>query len=236
MQRYFEIIDTLPTIGSVLEYSRDVALEQGVIRLSYHVTPPLESPTSLCTSVYSHGYSAQWLELYDEHGFRESDPIPDRTLDKGALMTWDDAKLAAPNSPSNEKYFEAMREHGLIHGFGVPLFGKHSRDAYSSFDFGVPISQVDNEKLGTVRSVAQAAHQRICLLIEQSPGKYELSARETEVLQWLARGKSLSVTAQIIGIAPDTAKTYARRIYSKLGTSDRISAVIKAIKLGLVSI
>ena len=234
MQRYFGHIEALDDVSEVLWYAVKVCEEQGVVRQSYHFTPVFDSPTSLRTVVYAQGYSQEWLELYDSAQFRSKDPIPQRVMEHGQLLTWSDARKMGKNIPENLEFFDALDEHGLVFGFGLPLFGPRSRNAYASFDFDCPLSQVSEERLGIVRSVPQAAHQRVCMLLESTRSLPELSDREREVLEWIAQGKSFSVIADILDISHDTVKTYAKRIYSKLGTSDRVGAVVKALKLGLV--
>lgn len=236
MQRFFDQIDTLGDIGAVLTFAREVCWENSVKRMSYHVTPLFGEPNSLSTGVYADGFSEEWLECYDREDFRLSDPIPTRVMEHGAMMTWQDAMEAGENTPENEAYFAAMRKYDLIHGFGIPLFGPRGRDAYASFDFDRPVAEVDNEKLGVVRSVSQAGHQRICVLLDQMSDVPALSEREVEVLTWAARGKSMSSIATILDLSPDTVKTYAKRIYAKLDVSDRVGAVVKALRLGLVKV
>lgn len=235
MQGYFAKIEALTDIGEVLWYAVAVCEEQGVVRQSYHFTPVFDRPNSQRTVVHAHGYDPEWLRLYDESDFREKDPIPERTMKFGALLPWEKAKTLAPNTLEHEEFFEAMEKYGLRHGFGLPLYGPRGRNAYASFDFGYPIERVSDEKMGIVRSVSQAAHQRVCVLLDAARDPIDLSQRELEVLTWIARGKSFSVIAQILGISQDTVKTYAKRIYAKLDTSDRTGAVVKAIKLGLVN-
>ena len=235
MQSYFARIEALRDVSEVLWTGVEIIEQQGVIRQSYHFTPLFESPTSDRTVVQAYGYDEEWLKCYDESDFRKKDPIPARVIKHGSLLTWKEAQEIAPNSPEHEEYFAAMRRFGLEHGFGLPLFGPHGRTAYASLDFGKPLSRVDDEKIGIVRSVAQAAHQRVCVLLERFHEPVELSQREQEVLDWIARGKSASVIAEILDLSPDTVKTYSKRIYAKLGEADRIGAVVKAIKLGLVS-
>lgn len=234
MQEYFGKIEALIDVGEVLWYAVGVCEEQGVVRQSYHFTPLFDSPTSKRTVVQAHGFDREWLKFYDESDFRKSDPIPERVMSSGAMLTWKDAINLEPNSPEHDKFFEAMRKFGLIHGFGVPLFGPRNRNAYASFDFGYPVDRVPERNLGIVRSVSQAAHQRVCILLEATREKVELSQREEEVLVWLVKGKSVSVIGEILEISPDTVKTYAKRVYAKLGANDRVGAVVKALKLGLV--
>ena len=62
-----------------------------------------------------------------------------------------------------------------------------------------------------------------------------LSAREKEVIHWVARGKSNSVIGDILGCSAHTVDTHLRRIFAKLDVSDRISAAVRAVALGLTS-
>ncbi len=202
--------------------------------MSYHVTPLFDEPTSPSTQVYAEGFSDEWLECYEREDFRASDPIPARVMRHGGLMTWKAAMEAGFNSPQNIEYFDAMRKFGLIHGFGIPLFGPGGRDAYAAFDFDRPVSEVSDDQLGIVRSVAQAGHQRICILLDESAKIPSLSEREIEVLTWAAKGKSVSSIAAILDLSPDTVKTYSKRIYAKLDVTDRVGAVVKALRLGIV--
>jgi len=234
MQKYFGEIEQLNDFSEVHKYIRDVCQEQGAVRTSYHFSPIFDDPNSIRTDVYADGYSKEWLDLYDRADFRLADPIPKRTLDHGTLLTWTDAMGMGPNTPENEAYFEAMREFGLVHGFGVPLYGPRGRNSYASFDFDQPIDQIDDKRLGIVRSAAQASHQRICVLLDALHEAPELSGREREVMSWIARGKSISSIATILELSPDTVKTYSKRVYNKLGTSDRVGATVKALKLGLI--
>lgn len=236
MQSYFDQIETLCDIGDVLRYTCGVCVEWGAVRLSYHITPAYAEPTSATTAVYAEGFSQEWLELYIRHGFRECDPIPARVLRFGAMMTWADAMDAAPNTPDNERYFEAMRNHGLVHGFGLPLFGPRGRDAYAGFDFDKPVAEVDGAAISTIRAVSQFAHQRICWITDQVDSKPVLSHREIEVLTWMARGKTTQTIATILDLSPDTVKTYSKRIYAKLDVTDRVGAVLKGLRLGVVLI
>ncbi len=235
MQQYFGQIEALNDIDMVLNLCADMCESQGVLRQSYHFTPLFESPNSDTTVVYHRGFARDWIKKYEVEGFRKVDPIPERTLLHGQLLAWKEAIKRGANSSENEVYFHALRKHGLINGFGIPLFGPRGRNAYASFDFGRPYEEVPDTQLGTVRSVAQAGHQRLCMLLDTTQNLPDLTEREGEVLHWMVNGKSSSVIADILEISPDTVKTYTKRIYSKLDASDRVGAVVKALKLGLVT-
>ncbi len=236
MQKYFGQIERLDDLAEVYDYICGVCREQGAIRMSYHFTPIFAAQNSIRATVYAEGYSEEWQQLYEDADFRLADPIPARTMRYGAMLRWVDAMTLEANTSENEVYFESMRQHGLVHGFGLPLYGPRGRNSFASLDFGVPLDQIDEGRLGTVRSAAQAAHQRVCVLLDNTREKPELSSREREVMGWIARGKSTSSIATILELSPETVKTYAKRIYEKLNASDRVGATVKALKLGLIRV
>lgn len=61
-----------------------------------------------------------------------------------------------------------------------------------------------------------------------------LSAREAEVLLWIARGASNNEIAQIVSLSPHTVDTYCRRVLSKFETSSRTTAAVRAAQAGLL--
>jgi two-component system, NarL family, response regulator LiaR len=61
-----------------------------------------------------------------------------------------------------------------------------------------------------------------------------LSARETEVLACVARGRTNRETARELGITEETVKSHVTRILAKLGVQDRTQAAIVALQGRLV--
>ncbi|HXP38411.1 MAG TPA: response regulator transcription factor [Solirubrobacteraceae bacterium] len=61
-----------------------------------------------------------------------------------------------------------------------------------------------------------------------------LSAREQTVLELLAEGNTAPLIAGHLHLATPTVKTHIKNLYTKLGVSDRGSAVAEAMRRGLV--
>ena len=56
-----------------------------------------------------------------------------------------------------------------------------------------------------------------------------LTAREREVLHWLACGKTDRDIGEILGISPRTVHKHLQRIYEKLGVETRTAAVMRVV-------
>lgn len=57
---------------------------------------------------------------------------------------------------------------------------------------------------------------------------FGLTQRESEVLLWIARGKSNRDIGDILGLSPRTVNKHLEQVYAKLGVENRASAAIKA--------
>ena len=70
----------------------------------------------------------------------------------------------------------------------------------------------------------------------RAPAEENLSAREIEVLQLVAKGSSNKEVGKALHIGTATVKTHLIHIYSKLGVDDRTAAVTTAIEKGIITI
>ena len=65
------------------------------------------------------------------------------------------------------------------------------------------------------------------LLIEERRSRPELTAREQEVLSWVARGKTNAEIAELLWLAPNTVRKHLENVYAKLEVSTRTAAVAR---------
>lgn len=93
---------------------------------------------------------------------------------------------------------------------------------------------LSEEVIGTlVRAIEPT--QRAPLALRSVTGT-DLTAREAEVLGWLATGATNRAIAAQLFIGEATVKTHLSSAYAKLGVSDRHRAVARAIEMGLVGL
>jgi DNA-binding NarL/FixJ family response regulator len=74
--------------------------------------------------------------------------------------------------------------------------------------------------------------------LSRGPGAQEtspsLTQREVTVLRHLAAGDTAERTSHELGISPGTVRKHLENLYRKLGSSDRLGAVIRGRDLGLL--
>ncbi len=131
------------------------------------------------------------------------------------------------SSGLTEQWLDESLQHTV-----QPLFSEH----YNK-DKGVDIT--DGHKPLSIRYIsANDSDEYLLRLVDlERPSdtqilqdSYELTAREAEVLIWLARGKSNSEIAMILDISPRTINKHLEQIFRKLMVENRTSAAIKTLK------
>ena len=60
--------------------------------------------------------------------------------------------------------------------------------------------------------------------------EFGLTARESEVLSWLSKGKANRDIAQILGLSPRTVDKHLEQIYARLGVENQAAATAIAVK------
>jgi DNA-binding CsgD family transcriptional regulator len=69
------------------------------------------------------------------------------------------------------------------------------------------------------------------LILEERVAEAPLTAREREVLGWVARGKTNAEIAELLWLAPSTVRKHLENVYAKLGVSTRTAAVARFLGL-----
>ena len=103
---------------------------------------------------------------------------------------------------------------------------------------GYLIKDVDQEELiAAIRHVSTGQSYlpvNIARLLAEREPRPELTAREHEVLQLIARGLINREIAQVLGISESTVRNHTIHLFAKLDVSDRTEAAIFAIQRGII--
>lgn len=183
-----------------------------------------------------HGLSPEVVEAYLSANFQRLDVVPRTAMALGVPVRWTEAWAAVDATPDERGFLQMMRDLEIGDGYTIPCYGPNGHDGYVGIGKMTESARTDENALREMHLAAQAAHLRICEFMSSGQvGERPLSMREREVLDWVARGKSNSVIAEILGISAGTVDTYLRRIYDKLNVTDRTSAAVRGIGMGLIA-
>jgi DNA-binding CsgD family transcriptional regulator len=205
-----------------------------VDRIVYLHLPPIGAPDSRSPVLKSKGFPEALVSRYLSERLYRDNPMLRFAAQDVDPVYWDEIK-DRPLSEREQAFLALVRAEGLRHGVGIHVYGPTGRTGQCGLAFRDGVQRLQPAVLRDYQWVCQLAHLRYCTLIIPTLGPMpELSERETEVLAWVARGKSNSTIGDILGISAHTVDAHLRRIYLKLGVFDRISAAVRGIGVGLI--
>jgi len=180
------------------------------------------------------GYPEKWRETYLAEKLHLCDPLARRAVNFTRPYFWSEASQLPNLSEEERHYLQRVGSQNLGEGIGIPLFGPAGRNGYAALGFGSSERPPDDDVL-ELQAAAQMAHLAYCrLLLRDLPNGTSLSAREREILRWVARGRTNSQIAEVLELSRNTVETYIRRCFEKLDVNDRVSAALRGIALGMV--
>lgn len=113
-----------------------------------------------------------------------------------------------------DKMVEAIKE---VHAGGTVIQPNLARRLLKHFRVGEP----------SANAPAPTSQQ-------PEPEGKKLSARETEILQLIAKGVSNSEAASVLSLSKATIRTHLEHIYRKLEVTNRVEAVTEGLRKGLI--
>lgn len=186
-------------------------------------------------NIIHRGFPRAVTKAYIDEDWGSKDPGPSYALAKGMAIRWLEIWEQIEPDETQRAFFDHMHEMALGDGLIFPVFGPGGRNGSVAVGRMADDLTLIRAPVDDMHIFAQAAHMRLCQLLPDKPLDKPLSARELEILDWVARGKSNGVIADILDLSGATVDTYLRRIYDKLDVSDRTSAAVRGVGMGLIA-
>jgi LuxR family transcriptional regulator, quorum-sensing system regulator CciR len=206
-----------------------------ITRLSYLHLPPLGAPDENQPQLKAEGFPDALVARYARERLFRANPIINHAMIEVEPVYWDEIESLGPLSEREQAFLDDFRAEDLGYGVGIPVYGPSGRMGQCGLGFRRGVRRLSPEVLSDAQWACQLAHLRYCaIMVPTLAPSQPLSGRETEVLAWVARGKSNQTIGEILGISSATVNAHMRRIYLKLGVFDRITAAIRGIGCGLI--
>jgi DNA-binding CsgD family transcriptional regulator len=189
----------------------------------------------------THNSAPGWREYYREHSLHRYDPMHAICLANisGGLFTRKEA-LVRYHSPEAQRVAAEAIEFGvpgpvaLLQWLGPGRLGSTSL-FFPSADFH--LDHAERLMLCTASFVFHSCYRE---LSEPFPGHAgeppSLTPRESDVLHWIALGKTKGEIANLLQVSVSCVKRHCENILLRLGVNNMASAVARAMSWGLITI
>lgn len=180
----------------------------------------------------------QWQSHYLANHYYEIDPVLQVTPLRRSAFLWRELQEQLDFSPRQLEIFNDARDADLHNGVSVPIHGPGSE----VFLISLATNHQDIDPLpflGQLQMLAtlfQIAYAYAAGDLSTMWSRPQLSKRELECLTWTARGKSAWAISVILDISEHTVNFHLKNAMRKLGTSNRVHAVVNAFRHGLISL
>ncbi|WP_083467882.1 LuxR family transcriptional regulator [Methylobacterium tarhaniae] len=221
-----QIHDILERSSSIFGYNTFVIAEA-----------PVKSRDCLQDRLMLARWPAEWSDRYGERGYIHHDPVVAHTRRMTCPFKWSEAPVRRDERLARIIMGEAA-EIGLKNGYCIPVhdFNCTRIISFGGSHFDLPEHAATGlHMIGiyadlTLQSLAPAAVKRI----ERQRGTPRCSPREIECIQWAAAGKTGWETSEILSLSHRTVEDYLNTAAQKLGATNRVHLVAKALRQGII--
>ena len=201
-------------------------------------------------TMFSAAVQAEWVRLTIEAPTRH--PLLRYYLVTGDLTPQQVADvpsgMAGPRARA--QWAELSRCHGIEHQLAIPLppgteglrwFVLGRPDAFGADGMHLArrvqklIAGLDRQAAALRQWQRRAPHPEAAAVATAVATDIRLTPRELSVLVLVADGLTAAAVARRLVVAERTVHKHLERAYAKLGVSDRVSAVLRAQRLGILS-
>lgn len=238
-ERVGAFVDDVNAVGTQAELKSvlaEITRELGFTHfaLSHHV----DLRSSSEPAIRIHNYPDEWERYYDRQQLGRTDPVHRACQTTAIGFAWSQLPRMIPLTRRDHHMLEAAARQGVANGFTVPAHVPGEVNGSCSFATarGRPLQA---ENLATAQLVGAFAFEAARRLVKREHRKLSdparFSDRERDCLIWVARGKSDSEIATILGISPQTVHQYVKQARANYDAVSRSQLVAHALFSGTIS-
>jgi DNA-binding CsgD family transcriptional regulator len=178
------------------------------------------------------GYSQNYIS----HEWDKIDPIVQHIHSAFKPFRWDNVCASAHLTNRQKIFLNECRELGVHSGITIPLHGPGAEIDLISLSLRDQ-NQINNARFHVVYALTVQYRLRLSEMDDEPTTDVDqLTSKEIECLCWCKEGKTNWEIGQILSISEKTVEFHLSNTVKKLGVSNRITAVVKGIQKGIISI
>ncbi|PVA07187.1 helix-turn-helix transcriptional regulator [Thalassorhabdomicrobium marinisediminis] len=182
-------------------------------------------------------YPPAWVQHYVDQGYLRIDPVVAACFRRAQPVDW--KTLDWSGKPARLVRAEALRAGLGTQGYTIPLHGPQGQFALFSITDTTDDPRwarfIDRHRRDLLLCAHTFNHRAIAIEAQRLPAPVKpLSPREVDVLTHLAMGLARAQVAQRLEISEHTLRAYVESARFKLGASNTVHAVARAVAGGLI--
>ena len=214
----------------------------GLDRVVYSLITPHDTIGYEAGHAIVGNYPDEWMHYYRKKRYEQIDPVIKHIKSSEGIFRWEHLKsYGLLQNDKEEKLMEEAYEAGLFSGLGLSLknyynevvgMGFASSDKHMVLDTPTQnfIFLVAKQFDLNFKSIALSKKKNKCVIDEIT-----LTDTQKEVLLWISRDKKYGEIADIMFISENTVKFHTKEIFKRLRVNSQVSAVLKAVRIGLIT-
>lgn len=213
-----------------------VPLRNGVAVISAR-TPAAQADPVIRKAMH-HGAQG-WFDTYFAQGIQRVDPVVQRSFADHRPYRWSDAQRSHPTD--HPGYREMKRQLAVCEGVAGVHVGRHPERHLTFIALGLDERSIPERHLFILGQVLPHVHTMLEAVSERPAAETAasreivLTAREFEVLKWVAAGKTNWEIGRILSVSERTVKFHLANLLVKLDATTRTQAVAQALRQGLLA-
>lgn len=235
--------------GTSLHWARrfsEAASEYEISRMLSDVTKEyglagyllMSLPTTTSTELAPHVLSTTWprglLEDYDQAGLILGSPVIRNLRISTNPFVYDTATANSTRGDGKGQLATTLfSRYGLSHGAYFPAHNPLGQRG--ALAFGGDRTPLTHMEMAELNAIANLAFTKVLDCRSETDAHVALSGREIECLSWVSAGKTSIEISGILGLSEYTVNHYLNRATRKMNAVNRVQAVAKAIRAGLLN-
>ncbi|WP_142849077.1 LuxR family transcriptional regulator [Telmatospirillum sp. J64-1] len=194
---------------------------------------------SLPAPILVNNYPEDWTKHYLQNDYARFDPVIAMMPRQWGPLVWRDIAKKDHITRKQKRLLRESEDAGLRNGVSLPMRGPDGETFVISLasEHAGDLDLAQNlPQLRVIAAQFFFSFMDLWAARRPEPQSVSLTRREQECLQWSARGKSAWDISVILNISEATVRFHLSNAFSKLGAGNRVSAIVRALRWGLIQL